>query len=86
MIPSDSDKGNNLFPIFLKLQNLRLLIVGGGYVALEKLSAVMANSPETTIRLVAIDIKDEVKSLADAHTNITLHNSCLLYTSDAADE
>jgi len=74
LIPSDSDKGNNLFPIFLKLQNLRLLIVGGGYVALEKLSAVMANSPETTIRLVAIDIKDEVKSLADAHTNITLHN------------
>ena len=80
MIPSDSDKGNNLFPVFLKLQNLRLLIVGGGSVALEKLGAVLANSPETTIRLVAVDIKDEVKSLAYTHTNITLHNSA--YSAD----
>ena len=74
MIQSDSDKGNNLFPVFLKLQNLRLLIVGGGSVAFEKLGAVMANSPETNILLVAVDIKDEVKSLADTHTNITLNN------------
>ncbi|MFT5883934.1 MAG: precorrin-2 dehydrogenase/sirohydrochlorin ferrochelatase, partial [Arcticibacterium sp.] len=38
---------NNLFPIFLKLEQMNLLIVGGGYVGLEKLEAVLKNSPKT---------------------------------------
>ncbi len=33
------DIGNKLFPIFLKLEKLKVLIVGGGNVALEKLNA-----------------------------------------------
>ena len=36
---------NNLFPVFLKLENLKLLVVGGGNVGLEKLRAVLVNSP-----------------------------------------
>ena len=55
---------NHLFPVFLKLENLSLLIVGGGYVALEKLNAVLSNSPETAITLVAPQISDEIKALA----------------------
>ena len=35
------DIGNKLFPIFLKLEKLKVLIVGGGNVALEKLNAVL---------------------------------------------
>lgn len=57
-------ESNNLFPVFLKLENLRLLLVGGGKVALEKLNSVLANSPATTIKLVAISISDEIKLLA----------------------
>jgi siroheme synthase-like protein len=63
---------NSLFPIFLKLENLRLLIVGGGYVGMEKLSAILQNSSATKIKLVATVISDEIKSVAKNHPNITL--------------
>src|SRR5579871_503017 len=66
------DAGNNLFPVFLKLENLRLLIIGGGHVGLEKLNAVLQNAPATYIRLVATEINDEIKALASLHDNITL--------------
>ena len=63
---------NNLFPIFLKLENLSLLIIGGGNVALEKLNAVLSNSPETRIRLVGIHIIDAIKQIAEEKNTIEL--------------
>ena len=63
---------NNLFPVFLKLENLRLLIVGGGHVGLEKLTTVLQNAPSTAIKLVADNISNEIKSLAAKHPNILL--------------
>ncbi len=63
---------NKLFPVFLQLEHLQLLIVGGGFVGLEKLSAVLHNSPATAITLVAIAISDEIKELAKHYSGITL--------------
>src|SRR5258705_9807301 len=63
---------NNLFPVFLKLENLRLLIVGGGAVGLEKLNAVISNSPATKITLIADLIDEEIKTLAEEHYTIKL--------------
>ena len=63
---------NHLFPVFLKLENLRLLIVGGGNVGLEKLHAVLQNAPATAIKLVAKTITEEIKQLASLHSNIQL--------------
>jgi siroheme synthase-like protein len=63
---------NNLFPVFLKLENLQLLIVGGGYVGMEKLEAVISNSPAATITLVATKISNEIKELAKNYPNINL--------------
>ena len=54
--PASPDAANYLFPIFLKLEQLSLLIVGGGYVGNEKLNAVLQNSPKATITLVATAI------------------------------
>lgn len=54
---------NHLFPVFLKLEQLSLLIVGGGYVGMEKLQVVLQNSPGTRIRIVATVISDEIKQL-----------------------
>jgi len=71
-MPSPPEFGNNLMPVFLKLEELDLLIVGGGFVGMEKLSAVIANSPETKIRLIAKGISDEIKELALNYPNITL--------------
>ncbi|HEY1053576.1 MAG TPA: NAD(P)-dependent oxidoreductase, partial [Emticicia sp.] len=62
---------NNLFPIFLKLEELHTLVVGGGNVGLEKLEAVLRNSPKAKITLVAPEIKDEIKALVESH-NLTL--------------
>jgi len=44
---------NELFPIFLKLDRLNTLVVGGGNVALEKVSALLRNSPKARITMVA---------------------------------
>lgn len=64
---------NTLYPIFLKLENLSLLIIGGGKVALEKLESVLGNSPDTAIKLVAREISPEVRSLQKSFPNIILH-------------
>ena len=69
-----SSTGNLLFPVFLKLEQLHVLIVGGGKVGLEKLNAVLHNSPATKIRLVAIEIDEAIKHIADHHPNIELFN------------
>src|SRR5690349_16319840 len=68
----DIQEGNNLFPVFLKLESLRLLIVGGGAVGLEKLRAVLQNAPATSINIVAANISDQIQELAAQHHNIEL--------------
>lgn len=54
------EERNNLFPIFLKPHQLRILIVGGGNVAEEKLSFLLKSSPDATVSLVAKEFKNEV--------------------------
>lgn len=65
-------EGNLLFPIFLKLEQLNLLIVGGGNVGLEKLSAVLKNSPATPVILVALSISNEIRELASHYPTVIL--------------
>ncbi len=55
---------NNLFPVFLKLESLETLIVGGGHVGLEKLTAILKNSPKAKISVVARTIQEAIKALA----------------------
>lgn len=61
---------NNLYPIFLKLEELRLLIVGGGNVALEKLNSVLNNSPQTQIEIVAPFVSDAIKGISRSRNNV----------------
>jgi siroheme synthase-like protein len=63
---------NELFPVFLKLEHLSVLVVGGGNVGLEKLTALLQNSPRTTIRVVALQFNEGVLQLAQDHHNISL--------------
>lgn len=67
-----SEPQNNLFPIFLKLEELNLLIVGGGHIAFEKITAVLSNSPKTKIKLVAKCISTEIKTLVKDSPNVLL--------------
>jgi precorrin-2 dehydrogenase/sirohydrochlorin ferrochelatase len=63
---------NNLFPVFLKLESLETLIVGGGHVGLEKLNAILKNSPTARVTLVARTINDSIKSIAKEFENVRL--------------
>lgn len=63
--PAPDDR-NNLFPVFLKLESLETLIVGGGNVALEKIQALLKSSPGVRITLVAGMIREEIKSLSQS--------------------
>ncbi len=63
---------NNLFPIFLKLENLHTLIVGGGYVGFEKITAVLNNSPEARVTLIAPEIGNDIQELALANAKVKL--------------
>ena len=56
---------NNLYPIFLKVHQLNTLIVGGGNVALEKLTFLLKSSPHARVSMVALKFKPEVVSLAE---------------------
>jgi siroheme synthase-like protein len=67
-----SSTSNLLFPVFLKLEQLSVLIVGGGKVGLEKLNALLHNSPSTKIRLVSLEIDEAIKHIAEHHPNVEL--------------
>ncbi len=68
----DSNSKNTLFPIFLKLHQLNTLVVGGGYVGLEKLQALLKNDPDATVTIVSIVFLPELVELAKSYENITL--------------
>ena len=70
---AEGQTNNLLFPVFLKLEELNVLLVGGGKVGAEKLSALLANSPAAPVTVVAISISDEVRKLAKNHPNVVLH-------------
>lgn len=63
---------NNLFPIFLKLEKLHTLIVGGGYVGLEKITAVLNNSPDARVTLVSPEISLEIRDLVRLNSRVDL--------------
>tara|TARA_R110002167_G_scaffold37529_4_gene117615 strand:+ start:1816 stop:2412 length:597 start_codon:yes stop_codon:yes gene_type:complete len=58
---------NELYPIFLKVSHLNILIVGGGNVALEKLSFLLKSSPNAQVQMVSPLFRDETIALAENH-------------------
>lgn len=63
---------NRLFPVFLKLEELDVLLVGGGNVGLEKLSAMLNNSPDTKVTMVADMFRDELLEYVKSYPNVKL--------------
>ena len=63
---------NELYPIFLKVHQFDVLIVGGGEVGLEKLSFLLKSSPNAQVTLVAKAIKPAIRKLAKKHPSVTL--------------
>ena len=58
---------NELYPIFLKVNQLNVLIVGGGNVGLEKLIFLLKSSPNAKVTVVSINFLPELIELAKNH-------------------
>jgi uncharacterized protein len=69
---------NRLFPVFLKLENLSVLIIGGGKIGLEKLTAILSNAPQTKIKLVSITISEDIRNLSLTYPSIELNERVFL--------
>lgn len=63
---------NTLFPVFLKTNRLSVLLIGGGFVACEKAQALLRNSPQCHLTIVAIQILDELRAYSAQFPNVTL--------------
>jgi precorrin-2 dehydrogenase/sirohydrochlorin ferrochelatase len=63
---------NELYPIFLKLHNINVLIVGGGNVGLEKLSFMLKSSPNANVEVVAPKFLPELEALVEKHPSVKL--------------
>ncbi|MDP5105330.1 bifunctional precorrin-2 dehydrogenase/sirohydrochlorin ferrochelatase [uncultured Polaribacter sp.] len=55
---------NNLYPIFLKAKNLNFLIIGGGFVAEEKLTFLLKSSPDAKVTMVSPMFREGTIELA----------------------
>ena len=58
---------NELYPVFLKVAVLDVLIVGGGNVGLEKLTFLLKSSPSANVTMVSKAFIPEVISLAKGY-------------------
>ncbi|MFN8713144.1 MAG: bifunctional precorrin-2 dehydrogenase/sirohydrochlorin ferrochelatase [Bacteroidota bacterium] len=63
---------NPLFPVFLKLEQLHVLLVGGGFVACEKLTALLQNSPRAQVTVVAISVLPEFRLIAQGFDAVVI--------------
>ena len=59
---------NELYPVFLKVNNLRVLIVGGGNVAEEKLTFLLKSSPNAQVEMISPMYRKGTVALAKKHT------------------
>lgn len=58
---------NTLYPVFLKLHRLRMLIVGAGEVGCEKLTFMLKSSPDAHITVVAKEVLPPVAGLLEQY-------------------
>ena len=66
------DSKNPLFPVFLKAEEMNILLVGAGPVGLEKASGLLKNSPNTALRIIAEQVSPEVAELKNQFPQISI--------------
>ncbi|RPD42534.1 precorrin-2 dehydrogenase/sirohydrochlorin ferrochelatase family protein [Chitinophaga barathri] len=63
---------NHLFPVFFKLDQLQVLVVGAGNVGCEKVSAILQNCPAARVTVVATWFAPEMAGITEGYNNVTL--------------
>lgn len=67
---------NQLFPIFLKLEQLQVLLVGAGPVGLEKITALLHNSPKVRLNVVAERVAPAFRKFIAGIPTVQLYERC----------
>ena len=60
----------SFFPMYIDMKNLKVLVVGGGYIATEKLEKLVDFTKEITV--IALRVEDEAQAIIDKY-ELTLH-------------
>ncbi|MEZ5001520.1 MAG: bifunctional precorrin-2 dehydrogenase/sirohydrochlorin ferrochelatase [Chitinophagales bacterium] len=68
-----STSHNPLFPIFLKANQMNILIVGAGNVGAEKLFFLLKSSPDAKVTVVSDEISEEVKTIAAEYPQVNIY-------------
>jgi siroheme synthase-like protein len=63
---------NELYPIFIKADQVNILLVGGGNVALEKLHFLLKSSPDAKVHLVSKIVSEAIIDLVKEKRNINI--------------
>ncbi|MES2543865.1 MAG: TSUP family transporter [Bacteroidota bacterium] len=61
---------NTLFPVFLKTETARFLIVGGGKIGLEKTETLLRQNPLVAIKIIATEICADLKLVLERFPHI----------------
>lgn len=59
---------NELYPVFLKVSNLKVLLVGGGNVAEEKLTFLLKSSPNAYVEMISPMYREATIELANKYS------------------
>ena len=71
-VQNEKAGGNQLFPVFLKLNQLHTVLIGAGNIGLEKLTAIVNNSPLSTVTVIARTFLPEIHLLAAEYKGINI--------------
>ncbi len=63
-------EGNQLFPVFIKLNTIHTVLIGGGAVGLEKLTSILANSEKARVTVIGREILQELVDLANQYSEV----------------
>ena len=64
---------NTLFPIFIKPDQLDILLVGGGEIALEKAQSILKQNPNANIEVVSLAFTEELIKYLSKFENISIY-------------
>ncbi len=62
------ESNNQLFPVFFRLDRMKILIVGAGEVAYEKLFFMLKSSPVTDVHIVAPEINPDLFEIINQYS------------------
>jgi siroheme synthase-like protein len=71
-VQNENNGGNQLFPVFLKLNELHTIVIGAGNVGLEKLTAILHNCNTARVTVISKTVIQEVRDLAVTYPTITI--------------